>query len=65
MLGFSAPWESGEPAVNDDELEDARWFTRAEVEAAAAGEDVPLKVPPRLAIARRLIDAWLEGTSRA
>ena len=65
MLGFSAPWESGEPAVNDDELEDARWFTRAEVEAAAAGEDAPLKVPPRLAIARRLIDAWLEGTSRA
>ena len=35
MLGFIAPWASGEPVVDDQELEDARWFTRAEVQAAA------------------------------
>jgi NAD+ diphosphatase len=60
MLGFVAPWAAGEPAARDDELEDARWFTRAEVAAAAAGEG-PLRLPPRLAIARRLLDGWLAG----
>jgi len=59
MLGFVAPWAAGEPAVADAELEDTRWFTRAELEAAVAGNG-PLGLPPRLAIARRLIDGWLE-----
>ena len=58
MLGFIAPWESGEPAVHDQELEDTRWFTRAEVQAAVE-ERGRLKLPPRLAIARRLIEHWL------
>jgi len=58
MLGFVAPWVAGEPVVADEELEDTRWFTRGELEAAVAGHG-PLGVPPRLAIARRLIDGWL------
>ncbi len=58
MLGFTAPWVAGEPVVADQELEDARWFSRAELEAAAAG-DGTLGLPPRLAIARRLVDGWL------
>jgi NAD+ diphosphatase len=58
MLGFVAPWEAGEPAIVDGELEDVRWFTRAELEEAVA-ERGALKLPPRLAIARRLIDGWL------
>ena len=62
MLGFIAPWESGEPVVNDHELEDTRWFTRAEVRAAAESDDGALKLPPRLAIARRLIEHWLAGS---
>ena len=47
-----------------------RWFERAEIEAAAARAGQgrlghagdpggPLRLPPSLAIARRLIDAWL------
>jgi NAD+ diphosphatase len=58
MLGFTAPWRAGEPATVDNELEDARWFTRAELEAAVHGNG-PFGVPPRLAIARRLIEGWL------
>lgn len=54
MLGFTARWAGGEPHAADAELDDARWFTRAEVEA----EDV-LQLPPPVAIARRLIDGWL------
>jgi NAD+ diphosphatase len=61
MLGFVAPWESGEPAVGDGELEDVRGFTRAELQEAGA-ERGRLRVPPPLAIARRLIDGWLAGT---
>ena len=53
MLGFSARWAGGEPAVHDAELEDVGWFTRA----AIVGGDVLL--PPPTAIARRLIDEWL------
>jgi NAD+ diphosphatase len=73
MLGFIAPWVAGEPAPQEDEIEDVRWFDRAEV-AAAADQDLDgwggspdpadpdstsLLLPPRLAIARRLIERWL------
>ncbi len=70
MLGFTAPWVSGEPGGSDPELEDVRWFTREQVTSAAAREDnwdgapadgVELLLPPRLAIARRLIEHWLTG----
>jgi NAD+ diphosphatase len=72
MLGFSAPYESGEARVLDQELQDVRWFERAELEAASKAEDRddwgtpgdpggPLRLPPSLAIARRLIDGWLTG----
>jgi NAD+ diphosphatase len=54
MLGFSAPWVAGDPVRQEDEIEDVRWFSRAEV----AGGD-GLLLPPRHAIARRLIDGWL------
>lgn len=70
MLGFTAPYVSGEARVIDDELQDVRWFERAEIEAAAQAPDKddwgtpgepggPLRLPPALAIARRLIDGWL------
>ena len=70
MLGFHVPWASGEPDASDDELQDARWFSRAEIKAAARDDadddwETPgdpgdeLRLPPRLAIARRLIEAWL------
>jgi NAD+ diphosphatase len=70
LLGFSAPYESGEPSIQDDELQDVRWFERAEIQRAAAAPDDedwgtpgdpggPLRLPPSLAIARRLIDGWL------
>ena len=74
MLGFEAPWRAGEPRPLERDVEDVRWFSRAEVARAAAedvdgwgGEpdaaaaDVPLLLPPRLAIARRLVERWLAG----
>lgn len=57
MLGFTATYAGGEAHAREGELEDARWFTRAELDAAAEGRG-PFGLPPRLAIARRLIDGW-------
>jgi NAD+ diphosphatase len=70
MMGFTVSWTGGEPGGRDDELQDVRWFAREEVVAAAevdeqrwdAGEeDGGLLLPPRLAIARRLLEGWLGG----
>jgi NAD+ diphosphatase len=71
MLGFTVPWIAGEPGGSDPELEDVRWFAREEIVAASALDDdnwttqpadeVTLLLPPRLAIARRLIEHWLES----
>ncbi|MGO9836965.1 MAG: NAD(+) diphosphatase [Polyangiaceae bacterium] len=49
MVGFNAEWAGGEIAIEPKEIVDAQWF-RA---------DALPTIPPRLSIARRLIDAWL------
>jgi NAD+ diphosphatase len=55
MLGFTARWAGGEPVTRDEELEDVRWWSREEIREGAGG----LRLPPRDAIARRLLDEWL------
>ncbi|MGB5347229.1 MAG: NAD(+) diphosphatase [Woeseia sp.] len=59
MLGFHARGESYDIQLNDGELEDAQWFSRKEL---ASGFP---KLPPRLSIARRLVDDWLANDSAA
>jgi NAD+ diphosphatase len=58
MLGFHASYASGAPSVVDHELDDVRWFSRAELSSIARGE-TDFHLPPPLAIARQLIDEWL------
>ena len=58
MVGFHARWTGGAGVASDGELEDVRWFDRAELRAVALGE-TDLHLPPPVAIARRLIDEWL------
>jgi NAD+ diphosphatase len=55
MLGFTARATSTQIHLRDDELEDARWFTRAEI---ASGH--PL-VPPNVSISFRLIEHWFNA----
>ena len=59
MLGFHARYAGGAARAADGELEAVRWFTRGELRAVVAGES-EFHVPPPAAIARRLIDEWLE-----
>ena len=57
MLGFQAMAKGGQRiAVDEEEIGEARWFSRAELRAAIdAGE---LGVAPTSSIARRLIEYW-------
>ena len=57
MLGFHAEATRTTLAVNRAELEDARWFSRAEL--LASPEDETFRLPRRDSIARRLIESWL------
>ena len=57
MLGFRAIARSESISLRDGELEDARWFTRADI---AAGHPA---LPPAGAISARLIDGWFHDTN--
>ena len=59
MLGCLAEGLSGEITIDADELEDARWFSRAEIVDALAGRNDALRVPQPIAIAHHLLRAWL------
>jgi NAD+ diphosphatase len=55
MLGFTAHAITTDIHLRDQELEDARWFTRAEI---ASGHP---KVPPSISISFRLIENWFDA----
>ena len=61
MLGFCAEAEPDAPQV-DGELEDARWFSFEDIDAALAREDDDdgegLLLSPSISIARALIEHW-------
>ena len=59
MLGCLAEGLSDEITIDAEELEDARWFSRAEIIDALAGRNDALRVPQPIAIAHHLIRAWL------
>ena len=56
MIGFQARAERGSRIVVGNELEDAQWFTRAQIRS----DGIPL-IPPSHSISYRLIATWLEG----
>jgi NAD+ diphosphatase len=49
MIGFTAQWRAGEIAVDGEEIKEARFFK---------ADALPM-IPPKLSIARQLIDAWV------
>ena len=61
MLGCHAEALTTDIVRDTEELEDCRWFTRAEVAAMLAGAHPDgVRVPPPMAIAHRLIAAFAE-----
>lgn len=67
MLGFQAVGDPRRPMrVDPAEIAAARWFTRAEVDAALAGQRVDVQgdrlvLPPSSSIASFLLRYWLDG----
>ena len=60
MIGATAEATGDALVIDRTELDDARWFSRAEVIAALAGQDgAAFLTPPRYAIARTLLDEWI------
>jgi len=60
MLGFIARAETTEVEVDGEEIEDARWFTRAQMkEEAEAGA---LVLPGGVSISRSLVEHWYGGS---
>lgn len=55
MLGFQATYDSGEIRLEDDEIEDARWFK---------ADEMPNFFPGRMSISQWLIHDFLERTRR-
>lgn len=58
MLGLIIDAVTVEITVDPHEIEDARWFSRDEVRAMLSGTHPEVDVPPRIAIARRLLEVW-------
>ena len=58
MLGFHAVAETTELTLDPEEIEDARWLTRAEIENI---EDLGMQMPRADSIAYRLIRTWMDG----
>jgi NAD+ diphosphatase len=55
MLGFTAHALTTEVRLRDEELEDARWFNRADLASNGA------LLPPRQSISFRLIEHWFDA----
>jgi NAD+ diphosphatase len=58
MIGFTARAAEGSIAQADEELEDARWFTRADIASGFPG------LPPPQSVSFRLIEHWYDAGSQ-
>jgi NAD+ diphosphatase len=65
MMGFSAIAETDGITIDGDELEDARWFSAAELAAFGewGDESATFRKPRRDSIARALVDEWVAEQS--
>jgi NAD+ diphosphatase len=62
MIGAHAQATGDALTIDTNELDDARWFSREEAVAALSGDPAaPFLPPPRSAIARTLLEAWVDG----
>lgn len=60
MIGLIGEAESSDIKLDDQELEDARWFQADEARAMLAGTHPSLRCPPPMAIANHLLESALK-----
>ena len=61
MIGLIAEIETDEAVADNIEIDEVRWFSRADAGALIRGELADAKAPPGMAIAHQLIKAWADG----
>ena len=61
MIGLLCEVEDDDARPDQTELEAVAWLTRDEARAVLAGTHPTIKAPARIAIARTLLQAWVEG----
>ena len=61
MIGCYARATTTEITLDTNELSDARWFTKDQVQAAMLKGTNELRMPPAVAIAHQLVKSWIEG----
>ncbi len=58
MIAFEAITDNPEQACPDgEEITEVKWFSREELKSAT--ENGSLLLPPRVSVARRMIEGWL------
>ena len=63
MVGFSAVTSTEIPVADGEEIVEVRWFDRAEIGAALAGES-DVQLPGPSSIARALIEQWYRSAQQ-
>ncbi len=61
MIGLVCEVDSEDAAPDQTELEAVAWLTRAEAADVLAAVHPSIKAPPPIAIARTLLQAWVDG----
>jgi NAD+ diphosphatase len=61
MIGLFADVDSDDARPDQTELEAVAWLTRQEAADVLAGRHPSIKAPPKIAIARSLLQAWVDG----
>lgn len=61
MIGLVCEVDSDDARPDQTELEAVAWLTREEARACLAGAHPTIKAPPKIAIARTLLQAWVDG----
>lgn len=59
MIGAICEVESDDFTLDLDEVAEARWFTRADIEDLLDGRHADFSCPPRTAIAHQLLRVWI------
>ena len=62
MIGLIMDADNTDITVDETEIEQAQWFSRDDVQKMLEGNHPDLFLPPRLAVARHIIDYWANSS---
>jgi NAD+ diphosphatase len=62
MIGVHVKALSKELVIDKNEIADAKWISKEQMKAILAGdESFGIKIPNKIAIARNLLEYWVES----